>query len=119
MDKLISRQAAIDAVHNVMFEFFDLCDDDEESPLTEKEKTLFAINKRLTKRIKALPSAQTIEPERKKGRWIMENVVLTSNPPQYKWHCSECGRMVHGFTAEVLTDYCPNCGADMRGDTDG
>ena len=58
----------------------------------------------------------TIEPERKKGKWIRENIVLTSNPPQYKWHCSECGRMVHWFTAEVLTDYCPNCGADMRGD---
>lgn len=53
-------------------------------------------------------------PARKKGKWIRENIVLTSNPPQYQWHCSECGRMVHWFTAEVLTDFCPNCGADMR-----
>ena len=59
----------------------------------------------------------TIE-ERKKGEWIRENIVLTSNPPQYQWHCSECGRMVHWFTTEVLTDYCPNCGADMRGEED-
>lgn len=58
--------------------------------------------------------APTIEP--KKGKWIRENIVLTSNPPQYKWHCSECGKMVHWFTAEVLTDFCPNCGADMRGE---
>lgn len=58
MDDSISRQAAIDAVHKVMYEFFDLRDDDEESPLTEKENALLAINKKLTNRIKALPSAQ-------------------------------------------------------------
>lgn len=57
--------------------------------------------------------------ERKRGKWIRENIVLTSNPPQYQWHCSECGRMVHWFTAEVLTDFCPSCGADMRKDGDG
>lgn len=68
----------------------------------------------LSEAIKAV-SAQS---ERKKGKWIRENIVLTSNPPQYMWHCSECGKMVHWFTTEVLTDFCPNCGADMRGEQD-
>ena len=52
------------------------------------------------------------------GRWVKENVVLTSNPPQYQWHCSECGRLTHWFTDEVLTNYCPTCGAKMDGGED-
>lgn len=58
------------------------------------------------------------KPERKRGKWIRENIVLTSDPPQYQWHCSECGRLVRWFSAEILTDFCPNCGADMRGEKD-
>ena len=43
----------------------------------------------------------TVEPERKKGRWIDDN-------------CSECGQYVyHGD----MRRYCPRCGADMRGET--
>ena len=67
--------------------------------------------------VKDMPTIEA-RPEQKRGKWIMENIVLTSNPPQYRWHCSECGRMVHWFTSEVLTDFCPNCGARMEGDTE-
>ena len=46
-----------------------------------------------------VPSAQ---PERKTGRWIDDN-------------CSECGQYVyHGD----VRNFCPNCGADMRGEQD-
>ena len=54
--------------------------------------------------------------EVKKGEWIKENIVLTSNPPQYRWHCSNCKEIIFGFTDDVLTNYCPNCGADMMGE---
>ena len=45
------------------------------------------------------------------GRW--EDVSLRFT--QVKEKCSVCGGIVyaHGF------NYCPNCGADMRGDGDG
>ena len=49
------------------------------------------------------------EPSRK-GHWIKER-------PWLKVHCSECGKDAignHGFD-ELKTDFCPNCGADMRG----
>lgn len=59
--------------------------------------------------IKALPTAE------RHGRWIKESIVLTSCPPQYQWHCSECGRIRHWFDNSVLADYCPNCGARMEG----
>ena len=54
----ISRQAAIDEVHGAIYEFFDICDDDEESPMTYLDNKLLEINKAISGRIKSLPSAQ-------------------------------------------------------------
>lgn len=51
-------------------------------------------------------------PERKKGRWIEHN--------PHKWglgvvfECSECGEK----TDCEPSNYCPNCGADMRENKD-
>ena len=48
------------------------------------------------------PSAQ---PERKKGEWS----------DGYRWQrCSLCKQ-----TGKKSWNYCPNCGADMRGEKDG
>ena len=58
MDDTISRQAVIDAVHKSIFDFFDICDDDEESPMTYKDELLLEVNKAITTQIKAMPSAQ-------------------------------------------------------------
>ena len=54
-----------------------------------------------------LRDAPTIE-ERKKGKWI---------PFDYPWYrCSECGAVRENKS--FLENYCPNCGADMRGRED-
>ena len=82
-------------------------DTDEKKILSTRE-----LHETLNKWIDSRP---TIE-EHKKGHWIKDNIVLTSNPPQYQWHCSECGKTMHGFTAEVLTDFCSCCGTDMIGE---
>lgn len=58
MDDTIYRQAAIDAIHGAIIDFFDICDDDEESPITYKDEQLLEINKAISGRIKQLPSAQ-------------------------------------------------------------
>lgn len=60
-------------------------------------------------KIENIPSAES-----KKGKWIKENVVFTSNPLQYRWRCSECGTLVYGFSSGILTPYCHNCGAKME-----
>ena len=70
--------------------------------------------------IEALPFAQ---PERKKGEWIFHE---TENDRYDDMICPFC-KMTYtvdayriddiGLTAEDF-DYCPNCGADMRGDSD-
>lgn len=44
----------------------------------------------------------------KLGHW-----KLTNNPSYRK--CSECG----GWHDRDVTNFCPKCGADMRGDSDG
>ena len=51
--------------------------------------------------------APTIEPERKKGKW---EVVDEAEPRRYG--CSECGCL----SWYGLYNFCPYCGADMRGE---
>lgn len=52
------------------------------------------------------------EPERKRGKWI-------------DGHCSNCGCDVPAYIIDwkwqkdMDANFCPNCGADMRGDNDG
>lgn len=56
-------------------------------------------------KLEKLPSA---EPERKKGKWTIKTGKLAI------WDvCSECKKMV--IHKAPFYNYCPNCGADMRG----
>ena len=53
--------------------------------------------------------------ERKRGEWVWMN----ERKNQHK--CSQCGEVAFAWYSELedmveeLFDYCPNCGADMRG----
>lgn len=44
--------------------------------------------------------------ERKKGKWIHNPDPIAG---EGFWHCSECG-----YDAYDYTDFCPDCGVDMR-----
>jgi hypothetical protein len=60
--------------------------------------------------LKAIPSA---EPERKKGEWIYDG--KRGRFPACK--CSICGHYENADWALLQgVNYCPNCGADMRGE---
>ena len=60
-------------------------------------------------------SLPPVEPERKRGRW--EYVQYDGNPKIGNWHCSNCRLIVNfGFEGAPYYNYCPGCGADMRGD---
>ncbi len=59
-----------------------------------------------------------VQPEHKTGKWYKPNGVM---PPEHfgRHRCSICDAFaMHDWKhhREQLTDYCPNCGADMRGD---
>ena len=57
MADLIDRQATIDVVREVMLDFIEY-EDEIEVPMGETDKQLLSIKKAISKRIKALPSAQ-------------------------------------------------------------
>ena len=59
--------------------------------------------------IKDIPSA-----DRPQGEWKRR---LVDNGFNADWVCSECGYRVK--TDFVSFNYCPNCGARMKGVTDG
>ena len=56
------------------------------------------------------PTAQ----ERKKGKWIR----LDEYPDDESLKCSECGVVLEDWVMGAFFNYCPNCGADMRGEED-
>ena len=95
MDDLISRQAAIDIA------------DDLRACISVDGYWAW------TERLKRLPSAQ---PERKKGFWY----ALEKGDKGYSagdFKCSVCGEPNRCYSPKPY--YCPNCGADMRGENDG
>ena len=111
MDDTISRRMAIDAVE------FGITYAKAIDVNTGESKELFKEGndalKKAVERLKELPSA---EPERKKGKWQWcGNHHLCSECDEWaltRWNEDECDEV------DILTDFCPNCGADMRGDKD-
>ena len=90
-DDLISRQAAIDA----MLEAYN--DLDAEWIL------------------KRLPSVQPV----RKGKWVLRDDSLWCT--HHIYNCSLCGNFLDFYGVNAGrgdANYCPNCGADMREDTD-
>lgn len=59
--------------------------------------------------IRSVPSAEP----KKTGKWIHDGKDF---PQGNDWiHCSVCGKRGINVPAD-LTNYCPNCGASMRGE---
>lgn len=54
-----------------------------------------------------IEDAPTVEMERQNGKWMQEYKEATTR------HCSNCDFIV---VEEEANNFCPNCGADMRGD---
>ncbi len=54
--------------------------------------------------------------ERPKGEW--EYNQYDGNPNIGNWHCSECRYIDYGggYNQKPHYNFCPNCGADMRGE---
>ena len=105
MAEYIEREAAIAVIHKWLSDIFGI---------DEVECTV------LNKRLNAIPAADVV-PVRH-GRWEKATGMM---PPEYcGLHiCSECGhyagRKPPYGGKEMLSDYCPNCGARMDGDGDG
>ena len=109
---LIDREAAIDALNeqieycNKALGSFDISPKDEYAVKVER-----ASLKAYKKQLENLPPVQP-----KRGKWITEPI----EDPEY-CSCSECGYA--NLVVEVFSfdgyNFCPNCGADMRGEQNG
>ena len=93
---MIDRQAALD-----IFDDYNVSVENGELEAYSRDR----------KRMCELPPAQ---PERKRGKWLADN-----RPGGGFWVCSCCKFPSEAFAANVLYKFCPNCGADMRGEKDG
>jgi Pyruvate/2-oxoacid:ferredoxin oxidoreductase delta subunit len=71
----------------------------------------------VVKGIHALPSVENKGEQRPKGHWITQRNIAHQKDYYY---CSECREefSYDGETGIKMSDYnfCPNCGADMRGE---
>ena len=68
--------------------------------------------------LRNLPSVQ---PERKVGKWIRgkswsEGAGMGESYGHY-WKCNQCNNIVKGDWSQCGDNFCSECGADMRGET--
>ena len=102
MEDLISRQAVLDLVV---------------ANHTELNGLNVVMYSPLYKDIKQLPPAT---PKPKIGHWIKDGSWSEGygmgESYGYYYECSRCGKSVKGGYSECGKNFCPNCGADMRGE---
>jgi hypothetical protein len=61
---------------------------------------------------KSMDKMPTIEPKREKGAWINEGRIIRCNK------CKTGYAVVKGMKSALTYNFCPNCGANMRGGTE-
>ena len=64
----------------------------------------------------------TLDDLRSKGRWKPLHTEGCCNPYDdllFEWECSVCGDRFADEEDYMPYKFCPNCGADMRGEWDG
>lgn len=113
MDDLISRQAAIEAIQEPYDEAKKLWTMVQDVEIKTRMGQAIATYLEIVKMLNKLPPA---EPERQQGEWNREVLENTSGGTYYVWRCSVCG---FAQLLPLKMNYCPNCGADMRGEKDG
>lgn len=100
MQDLISRQQAIELIHTLY----------PSAPIMQMNRKRWEKKyKPYIEAEKALEKLPSVQPERKRGEWISNDI----DPEAWNF-CSVCGEQ-----AIDLFDFCPNCGADMRGSEQG
>ena len=107
MDDLISRQAATDAIDVLKRNYPSSCFED------------------LCKAVDIAIKALSTQLERKRGKWKICDILDYAQRPTGRkiLQCPFCKYLTDEFKTRMdyyhkLTNFCPNCGADMRGEED-
>ena len=127
-----------DIVHKTIYTFFDVCGDDEEVPMSEKDKLLLSVNKAICKGIRELEQepcedwydVSSDEMTLKQARQAVKDLrkklaelppVTPQEPKTGHWiihgdydamECDKCGRAYSEYDYNAF-NYCPSCGARM------
>lgn len=109
----ISRQVAID----MLDEQIELCNASLHKGVPEKDAYAIKVERAslmaYREKLECLPFVQ---PERKTGRWTLRRVTYLWEGVEcekFETRCSCCERLP---ISGIKSTYCPNCGADMRGE---
>lgn len=88
------------------------CIDADKIPYVQAITDTFEPSGKFYARREDIAAMPTIEPERKRGKWIPDY----SNNYEERFICSVCGKnyKVDTCMGKPMWDFCP-CGADMRG----
>ena len=105
MSDLIDRHAAIESIRECALEAHSI--------------RRFEMVQGYLNAIECIEEEPSAEPERKTGHFIGTEFdgYADGSPVYYEWKCSECGCVFEDD--EPTFNYCPNCGADMRGEING
>lgn len=57
----MTKEEIIEVIHKIMYQFFDVCVDTEEVPMSDKDKLLLEVNKAICVNISALEEEPNIE----------------------------------------------------------
>lgn len=100
----MDRKEAIERIQEVMtiVRTQHMCKDMDGECTTEDRETYIQRFEALRMAIEALQ-----EPERKKGRWEADGIAMV---------CDQCGKKLVVEQGDADVNYCPHCGADMRGE---
>lgn len=69
-----------------------------------------------------IDNAPTVDAvERKRGRWVDDGLdAIGAMGIEYRWKkCPNCGERISKAPMQRLPNFCPNCGAEMRGENNG
>lgn len=97
MSDLIKREDAVEAVYEAL-----------RTPLPDYRNDFF--HDSMSYAIKIVNNIPSAEPEQEKGKWTKTDIY--DEQYGYLYECPYCKKLEWGG------NFCPNCGADMRGENE-
>ncbi len=94
----------LDVIHNTIYQFFDVCGDDEEVPISDKDKLLLEVNKAICNNLKALeqePCEDAISRQAAKD-WFCTNYCSEHNKCEH-FEQGDCNAMIELFAISSVT----------------
>ena len=102
----MSIDEVLEKIHKTIYQFFDVCGDDEEVPISDKDKLLLEVNKAICDNLKALEQ----EPKTVlySGDGYADGYMVYDMA-----ECPNCGYEYEEGDKDWGLSFCPNCGQSL------